>query len=124
MEREGFSYRRTTTKKRKNLSASDSIGAITKFWLDTRVFQISASEVSSNQVFNRDQVPMALADSFSTTIDEKNKDVIWDATYDSSDVKRFCTLNLTIPMEVNEDFSNLVRPHLVFKATKFLRGED
>ena len=31
MEMEGFSYRRTTTKKRKNLAASDSIEAITKF---------------------------------------------------------------------------------------------
>ena len=45
---------------------------------------MSSPEVFSNQVFNRDQVPMALADSYSTTIDEKNKDVIWDATYHSS----------------------------------------
>ena len=67
---------------------------------------------------------MALADSYSTTIDEKNKDVIWDASYNSSDVQRFCTLNLTIPMEVNEDFSNVVRQHLVFKATRFVRGEN
>ena len=27
-------------------------------------------------------------------------------------------------MEVSEDLSNLVRPHLVFKATRFARGED
>ena len=124
MEREGFSYRRTTTKKRKNLSASDSIEAITQFLLDTRVFQLTAPKISPKQVFNRDQVPMALADSYSQTIDEKNKEVIWDATYDASDVKRFCTLNLTIPMEVSDDLSNLVRPHLVFKATRFVRGED
>ena len=50
--------------------------------------------------------------------------MIWDATFDSGDTKRFCTLNLTITMEVSDDFSNLVRPHIVFKVTKFVRGED
>ena len=76
MEREGFSYRWTTTKKRKIFAASDTIEAITKFFLDTRVFQLSVPGLSSKQVFNRDQVPMALADSYSTTKDDKNKDVI------------------------------------------------
>ena len=76
MEREGFSHRRTTTKKRKNLSSEDTVGALTKFQLDTRVFQLTATSVKPTNVFNRDQVPMALADSYSTTIDEKNKSVI------------------------------------------------
>ena len=40
------------------------------------------------------------------------------------DVKRFCSLNLTIPMEVKDDLSNVVRPHIIFRATKFTRGED
>ena len=82
--------------------------------------------ITYERVFNRDQVPIALASSYSTTIDEKNKEVIWDSTYDSGDVKRFCTLNLTIPMLVSPDLNNhnLIRPHLVFKATKFVRGED
>ena len=80
MEREGFSYRRTTTKKKKNLSSDDSIAAITKFYLDTRAFQRTDPGITWERVFNRDQVPMALADSYSSTIDEKNKDVIWDAT--------------------------------------------
>ena len=31
---------------------------------------------------------MALADSYSKKIDDKNKDVIWDATFDAEDVKR------------------------------------
>ena len=73
MEREGFSYRRTTTKKRKNLAASDTFETITKFFLDTRVFQLSVPELSSKQAFNREQVPMALADSYSTTIDSKSR---------------------------------------------------
>ena len=75
-------------------------------------------------VFNRNQVPMALARSYSTTVDDKNNDVIQDATFDSEEVKRFCTLNLTIPMTVEDDLRNLVRPHLVFKATHFTAGED
>ena len=27
-------------------------------------------------------------------------------------------------MEIEEDMRNLIRPHLVFKASKFVRGED
>lgn len=76
MQRQGFSHRRTTTKKKKNLSAEESVQAITKFFLDTRVFQRSLPDVQETHVYNRDQVPMALASSYSSTIDEKNKDVI------------------------------------------------
>ena len=124
MRREGFSYRRTTTKKKKNLSAEETIAAITGFFLETRVLQRRLSGVTPNMVFNRDQVPIALAASHSTTIDDVNRDVIQDATSGSDDTKRFCSLNLTITMKVEEDLSNLVRPHLVFKATKFIKGED
>ena len=107
-----------------NLNATETIEAIKQFFLDTRVFQQSFPDITPLGVFNRDQVPMALSSSCSTTIDEKNNDIIWDASFDSDDTKRFCSLNLTITMEVSEDLSNLVRPHLVFKATKFIRGED
>ena len=124
MERYGFSYRRTTTKKKKNLSAEDSVAAITKFFLDTRVFQQTLPEIPCTRVFNRDEVPIALASSYARTIDDKNKEVIWDATYDAENVKRFCSLNITVPMEVEADLSNVVRPHLVFRATNFVRGED
>ena len=47
MERERFSYRRTTTKKKKNLSAEDSLAAISKFLLDTRVFQLGVPKITS-----------------------------------------------------------------------------
>ena len=67
---------------------------------------------------------MALAASYATTIDDKNKDVIQDATFDAADTKRFCTLNLTIPMKLSEDRRNLIKPLLVFKATQFVRSED
>ena len=124
MQREGFSHRRTTTKKKKNMSSKETVASITRFFLDTRVFHLRHPEIMPCHVYNRDQVPMALASSYATTIDDTNKDVIWDSTFDASDTKRFCTLNLTIPMEVSDDRSNLIRPHLVFKATKYYRGED
>ena len=122
MEREGFSHRRTTTKTKKNLSAKDSIAVLTEFFLDTRLFQRQFPNITPLKVFNRDQVPIALAASYASTIDDTNKDVIWDASFDSADTKRFCSLNLTITMEVEEDLSNLIRPHLVFKATNFVWG--
>ena len=76
MSRYGFSHRRTTTKKKKNLSAEDSLAAITRSLLDTRVFQQEVPEVRETMVYNRDQVPMAMARSYSTTVDDKNNDVI------------------------------------------------
>ena len=124
MARHGFSHRRTTTKKKKNLSAEYTRALITEFFLNTRVFQLECPKLPETRIFNRDQVPIALSSSYSTTIDDTNNDVIWDSTYDSKDVKRFCSLNLTIPMSVEEDLSNLVRPHLVFKGTKFVMGEN
>ena len=108
MKREGFSYRRTTTKKKRNMTEDEIIDAITGFFLDTRVFQLKNSDIAAFGVFNRDQVPMALASSYSTTIDDKNRDVIYDATFNAGDTKRFCTLNSVIPMETAEDWGNLI----------------
>ena len=47
-----------------------------------------------------------------------------DARHDTENVNRFCTLNLTIPMAVEADMSNVIRPHLVFRAKHFVGGED
>ena len=76
MRREGFAHRRATTKKKKNLSASDAVAAITGFFLDTRVFQLTVPDLTEKRVYNRDQVSMALASSYSKTIDEIKNDVI------------------------------------------------
>ena len=124
MRREDFTYRRTTTKKKKNLSSEETVAAMTSFFLNTRVLQLQNPDIMPTHVYNRDQVPMALSAGYATTIDDKSNDVIQDATVDSNDTKRFCTLNLTITMDINEQESNIIRPHLVFKATKFVRGED
>jgi hypothetical protein len=72
-------------------------------------------------VYNRDQVPIALAKQTCTTL---GAEVVWDVTRDESDMKRFCTLNLTIPMRGMPNGENFPRPHLVFKGSKFCRGED
>ena len=76
MSREGFSHRRTTTKKKKNMSLEETVKVITQFFLDTRVFHLRNPDVTSTAVFNRDEVPMSLAASVASTIDDKNKDVI------------------------------------------------
>ena len=74
-------------------------------------------------VFNRDQVPLALASEHSRNIDTTGNDVIWDSTSDDQDVKRFCTLNLTLVMRALPDGSNIPMPHLIFKGTS-MGGED
>ena len=52
------------------------VSVLTEFFLETRLFQLSVPNVQPSNVYNRDQVPMALADAYSKTIDEKNKAVI------------------------------------------------
>ena len=76
MKREGFSYRRTTTKTKKSLTATATIETITDFLLNTRVFQLSTPNLPEIQVYHRDQVPMALAAQYASTIDDTNKEVI------------------------------------------------
>ena len=49
---------------------------------------------------------------------------IYDGLHKGSDMKRFCTLNLMIPMEAKIDGSNIPKPHLIFHASSFKPGED
>lgn len=67
-------------------------------------------------VYNHDQVPLQLASSASFSVDDTGADVVWDSITKSSDCKRFATLNLTIPMDVAADKSNLPKPHLIFSC--------
>ena len=77
-DREVIRWRDTgaTTTKKKNLSADGAHAVITRFLLDTRVFQRKVPEVRETMVFNGDQVLMPMAASSTTTIDDKNNDVI------------------------------------------------
>jgi hypothetical protein len=71
--------------------------------------------------FQCDHVPIALCASFAWSINEKEVNMVWNSV--DLDDKCFCTLNLMIPMEVEDDLSNLPKPHLVFKGSQ-KRGED
>ena len=130
MKRNNFSIRvvTSTNKAKKNIKAV--ISTIAEWHVRNRVHQ---GQVMNDQiwgrahptgVFNHDQVPIALATERSRTIDDTGKDVIWDVTQDDADSKRFATLNLTIPMEVLADQSNVPKAHIIFKASQFCRGED
>ena len=62
-----------------NLSSGGSIQVTRNFFLDTRVYQLTVPDLPLTRVYNRDQVPMALATmatQFTSTIDVKNKGVI------------------------------------------------
>ena len=70
MARENFAYRKTT-KKEKKISTEETKAELRGFFLDTRVFQLRAPIIMPVSVFNRVQVPMSLAASYATTIDDK-----------------------------------------------------
>ena len=100
------------------------------FHVSTRAFQESKrndpkwGRVPPTHVSNRDQVPICLACAYATTIDELGKDCICDTTATDADKKRFCTLDLHIPMRVNADKSNIRKPHIIFRADRFCKGCD
>ena len=41
-----------------------------------------------------------------------------------NDKKQFCTLNLTVPMELREDRKNFPKVHIVFKSSNFQTADD
>ena len=129
LRRNNFSIRCVTRNKRSMQSKEQMIEVIKEFHIETRIFQLESMNdpeyglTSPQAVFNRDQVPIELRSSACQTIDEKGKDVIWDGVGGESDDKRFCTLNLWIPMEPREDGKNNIKPVLVFRASKFTPGD-
>ena len=58
------------------------------------------------------------------TVGDKGIDEVYDATAKSSDVKRFCTLNLIAPLKQMADGSNTPPPHIVFHASGFRKSDD
>ena len=78
---------------------------------------------SPDYVFSHDQVPIELCQKHDKTIDSKGVQEVYDATSKSSDTKRFCTLNLFVPMTLRPDMANLPNPHVVFSG-KFQTGNE
>ena len=126
----GFSRRVIGMKKKIMKNMENLRASIVEFHLNTRALQLSVINdpvwgyTSPYCVFNRDQVPIALCASTNTTIDDTGIEYVWDGMGDEGEDKRFCSLNLTIPMRVHPSKKNVPKPHIVFKASGFRKAED
>ena len=74
--------------------------------------------------FNKYQVPIALSQTYTITVDNIVEAYVYDAIGNENEFRRFCTLDLVIPMKVEEDLSNLPKPDVVFSATNFMTADD
>ena len=130
LKRFNWTLRTITNKKNWKLEKELGMKLVQDFHVDTRAFQLTNMKglvfgiASPRNVFNLDQVPINLAQSSNQTINEKGAREVYDGVSKASDVKRFCTLNLMIPMEVNEDSSNIPKPHIIFSASGYKVGDD
>ena len=75
-------------------------------------------------VFNKQQVLIALSPTYASTVDNTGEEYVYNAVGNDNDFHRLYTLDLVIPMKVEEDLSNLPKPGLVFSATKFMTEYD
>ena len=64
-------------------------------------------------------MPLNVANTSENTIETTGIDEVYDSVMNPNDEKRFCTLNLTVPMELHEDWKNFPKAHIVFKAYNF-----
>ena len=67
-------------------------------------------------VFNKDQVPIALSPTYSSNVENKGEEYVYDSVGNENDFRRFCTLYLEIPIKVEEDLSNLPNPGVFFSG--------
>ena len=93
-----------------------------KYHMRLRALQLSGDScpiygiASRHYVYSHDQVPIELCPKRESTVDTKGATEIYDGTSKSSEEKRFCTLNLSAPMDVLPDGSNVPPPHVVFRG--------
>ena len=98
------------------------MNGIREYHLNSRVFQLSQMNdpvyglTSSDGAFSHDQVPIEISDKNEKTIETTGVDEVYDAVGKGADVKRFCTLNLIIPMTPRADGKNHPKLHVVFKG--------
>ena len=82
----------------------DMVKDIEEFHPTTQVFQLPEVNnpeygfTSLENVYTQDQVPIGLCSSYSTTVEDKGADEVYDATSTDKEIKRFCTLNLAAPL--------------------------
>jgi len=119
-----YNKKQNNKKNRLQLFAS-----ISEFHVSVRILQESEKSdgeygySSPYAVFNRDEVPIELDKNEEKTINEKGAAFVWDGIGDENDKKRFATLNLTIPMAILPDLSNLPPPHVIFRGD-LCEGKD
>eukprot|EP00956_Cyclotella_meneghiniana_P034117 scaffold101589_cov36-Cyclotella_meneghiniana.AAC.9 len=51
-------------------------------------------------------------------------DEVYDSTLNDEAIKRFCTLNLAVPMSCRDDKENVPKPHLQSYSGKEREGRD
>lgn len=129
-ERHKFSRRLISKRKNHNTDKTSWEPKANAFHLETRVFQMSKVNdpewgvAPPECVFNKDQVPIALSPTYASTVDSIGTECVYDAVGNENDFRRFCTLDLVIPMKVADDLGNLPKPGVVFSASKFMSAED
>ena len=75
-------------------------------------------------MLNKDQVPIYLSPTYASTVDNTGEEYIYDAVVNENDFRRFCTIDLVIPMKAEEDLSNRTKPGVVFSSKKFMTEDD
>ena len=75
-------------------------------------------------VFNKYQVPIALSPTYDSTVDNTGEEYIYDAVGNENEFHTFCTIDLVIPVKVEEELINLPNHGVVFIATEFMVADD
>ena len=69
-------------------------------------------------------MPLNVANASEHTIDTTGIEEVYDSFMNPNDEKRFCTLNLTVPMELHEYWKNFPKAHIVFRLSNFQTDDE
>ena len=125
-----FSLRKTSKSKNFTTYKKEWTHKSKMFHLETKTSQISKINdpvwgvAPPVCVFNKDQVPIDISSAYATTVDNTGEEYDYDAVGNENDFCKLYTLDLVIPMDVEEDLSNLPNPGVVFIATNFMIEDD
>ena len=130
LERHNYTFRKVTNRRNWNAEKGHATDLVRDFHIDTRAFQLQ--EINDDvyglthptNVYNLDQVPIVLLPSSTTTVEARGAKEVYDGIGKGCDMKRFCTLNLIVPMRTKDDFSNVPQAHIIFAASEFKPGEE
>ena len=69
-------------------------------------------------------MPLIVSKASEHTIETTGIDKVYNSVMNPNDEKRFCDLNLTVPMELREERKNFPKVHIVFKASHFQTADE